>query len=110
MTASFRLPSLYAKLPPAAQLGEPAGGFLDGAFVVFVVLDVLVDLRRLVALVELVVVVLLELLVVELLLFIVSVLLHPISTNAHNTQKAKKVLVSIGELLVGYWRNLPTAQ
>jgi len=44
---------------------------------------------------------LLELLVVELLLFIVSVLLHPISTNAHNKQKAKKVLISIGELLVG---------
>src|SRR5438552_258051 len=57
-----------------------------------------------------VVVVLLELLVVELLLFVVSVLVQPINTNAHNTQKAKKVLVSIGELLVGYWRNLPTAQ
>src|SRR5712692_3159000 len=39
---------------------------------------------------------LLELPVVEL-PFIVSVLLHPISTNAHKRQKAKKVLVSIGE-------------
>ena len=65
-----------------------------------------------VVLVELVVVlvVLLELPVVELWLLIVSVLLHPISTNAHNTQKAKKVLVSIGELLVGFLGNLPTAQ